>query len=132
MPTHHHSHALKKAIIAHCWQNGLPYSKIVKKINDSGIAKINESSVWYQINKFKETNSTKSKPRSGRPQTVRTPERYHSTRMKIQRNHKRSIRQLALETSILTRLECHGFCNLGNIGKKSMSKTSQEFGQPQV
>ena len=73
MPTHHHSHALKEAIIAH-WQNGLPYSKIVKKINDSGIAKINKSSVWYQIIKFKETDSTKNKPRSGRPRTVRTPE----------------------------------------------------------
>ena len=90
MPTHHHSHALKEAIIAH-WQNGLPYSKIVKKINDSRIAKINKSSVWYQINKFTETKSTKNKPRSGWPWTVRTPEWYHSTRMKIQRNHKRSI-----------------------------------------
>ena len=33
---------------------------------------------------------------------------------------------------ILARLECHGFCHMGNIGKKSISKTSQEFGQPQV
>ena len=57
MPTQHHSHALKEAIIAH-WQNGLPYSQIVKKINGSGIAKINKSSVWYQINKFKQTGKT--------------------------------------------------------------------------
>ena len=57
MLTHHHSHALKEAIIAH-WQNGLPYSQIVKKINGSGIAKINKSSVWYQINKFKQTGKT--------------------------------------------------------------------------
>ena len=125
MPTHHHSHALKEAIIAH-WQNGLPYSKIVKKINDSGIAKINKSSVWYQINKFKETNSTKNKPRSGRPRTVRTPESYHSTGMKIQRNHKRSIFGLHPRQTWI------GFCHMGNIGKKSISKTSQEFGQPQA
>ena len=57
MPIHHHSQALKEAIIAH-WQNGLPYSQIVKKINGSGIAKINKSSVWYQINKFKQTGKT--------------------------------------------------------------------------
>ena len=63
MPTHHHSHALKEAIIAH-WQNGLPYSQIVKKINGSGIAKISKSSVWYQINKFKQTDSTNNKQRS--------------------------------------------------------------------
>ena len=55
MPKHHHDHALKKAIIAH-WQNGLQHSKIVKKINDSGIAKNNKSSVWYQVNNFKKTN----------------------------------------------------------------------------
>ena len=66
MPKHLHSHDIKEAIIAH-WQNGLSYSDIVKKINDSGIAKISKTSVWYQIEKFKQTNSTNNRPMRGRP-----------------------------------------------------------------
>ena len=73
MPKHLYSHDIKEAIIAH-WQNGLSYSDIVKKINDSGIAKISKTSVWYQIDKFKQTNSTNNRPMSGRPRTVMNPE----------------------------------------------------------
>ena len=99
MSNYYHSQALKDAIIAH-WQNGLSYSKIVKKINDSGIAKISKGTVGDLVAKFRKTNSTENLPRSGRPRTVRTPQRINSTQMKAHRNHKRSMSQLARDANI--------------------------------
>ena len=39
----------------------------MRKINGSGIAKINKSSIWYQINKFKQTNSILARKACDKP-----------------------------------------------------------------
>ena len=68
-----HSQALKDAIIAH-WHNGLSYSQIVTKISKGTVGDL--------VAKFRKTGSTENLPRSGAPQTARTPERINATRMK--------------------------------------------------
>ena len=61
---------------------------------------VSKSVVSKAIKQFKELGHTKDHPRSGRPRTANTPANRKLIRDRIQRNFRRSMRQMAREISI--------------------------------
>ena len=64
-------------------------SKLQKRL------KMNRSTVWKIIKKFKETGNTLDRERRGRKRSICTPQLIKNTREKLRRNHRQSCRTLA-------------------------------------
>lgn len=86
----------REAIIKlHC--AGKSCSDIAKALKDM---KVTKSTAWYTIKRWEKTKSVENRPKSGRPRTVRTKKLIESTRAKINRNPRQSIRKLAREADV--------------------------------
>lgn len=62
--------------------------------------KVTKSTNFDTIRRYKETNSVKYRPKSGRQRSVRTQQLIYLLRMKVSRNPRRPIRQMALEAEV--------------------------------
>ena len=56
---------------------------------------------WRTLKRYEETGDIQNRPVQGRPRTARIPKLVKSTREKIRRNPKRSIKNLAKESTVL-------------------------------
>ena len=58
------------------------------------------STVYHMVSRFKELQSTKDRPRSGRPQSSWTPKIINVVRARIRYNPKRSTRAMARDMNV--------------------------------
>ncbi|XP_065671865.1 uncharacterized protein LOC136089723 [Hydra vulgaris] len=72
-------------------------AEIFKLVKVHGIS---ERCVYRTIQRLRETGGVEDRERSGRPRTVRTPDRIKRIREKIQRNPERLTRKLAQEEGV--------------------------------
>ena len=84
----------KRIAIVELYKWGKSSRDIVKSLN------VNRMLVWRTLKRFKETGEFTNKPGQGRPRTARISKLIKSTREKLRRNPKRSLRKLAKEAKV--------------------------------
>lgn len=90
----------KRELIVSLHCAGLTNPQIVRKLKD---LKVSRQWVKKVIDRYKETQSTKDRPRSGRPVSKRTPKNIKLVRERIRRNPKRSMSRMASDTGMSRR-----------------------------
>ena len=98
---------------------GLTPHKILKLVKSSGIAR---STVYYTINRLRDTGSVAYRKRRGRPRSARTPAIVKRLRSQIARNPQQSQRKLSKSLSISQMSICRAIKeNLGlTLSQKKM------------
>ena len=86
--------AVDRNIVIKFHKQGESNSSIAKRL------KMNRTTVWKIVKKFKETGTTLDKPGRGRKRTVRTLKLVKNTREKLRRNPRRSHRKLAAQANV--------------------------------
>ena len=84
----------KREAIIHLHCAGRTNSEITKTL------KVEKSTVYHVVNRFKELCTSEDHPRSGRPRTARTKKVIKAVREKVRRNSKRSARQMAKDMNV--------------------------------
>ena len=84
----------KRTAIVELFKSGNSKKDIAKSL------KVNRMLVWRTLKRFEETGDVKNMPGQGRPKTARTTKLVKSTREKVRRNPKRSIRKLSIESNV--------------------------------
>ena len=84
----------KRAAIIELHRAGKTNSEIVK------LLKAPRSTVYHTVSRCKELQSTKDRPRNGRPRSSRTPKMINTVRARIRHNPKRSMRAMARDMNI--------------------------------
>ena len=86
----------KRTAIVELFKSGKTASDIAKTLN------INRMMVWRTLKRFESTGDIVNQPGQGRPRSARTPKLLKSTREKLRRNPRRSLRNLAKEAGVST------------------------------
>ena len=86
--------AVDRNIVIKFHKQGESNSSIAKRL------KMNRTTVWKIVKKFKETGTTLDKPGRGRKRTVRTLKLVKNTREKLRCNPRRSHRKLAAQANV--------------------------------
>ena len=84
----------KRTAIVELSKSGKSAGDIVKILN------VNRMLVWRTLKRFKSTGTIKNLPGQGRPRSARTEKLIKSTREKLRRNPRRSLRHLAKEAKV--------------------------------
>lgn len=81
-----------RSLIVRAFQRGERQADIFRRLKDDGVSR---QLISYTIKRWRETGSIADRPHTGRPRTVRTPERIKAVGARIRRNQRRSQRKLA-------------------------------------
>ena len=79
----------KRTAIVELFKSGKTASDIAKTLN------INRMLVWRTLKRFESTGDIVNQPGQGRPRSARTPKLVKSTREKLRKNLRRSLRNLS-------------------------------------
>ena len=79
------------------------HKKGLKNTKTAKLLKLNRTSVWRTIKRFKELNLSSDRTLKGRPQSARTTKTIYAVKEKIRRCPNRSIRKLSKEHQISER-----------------------------
>ena len=84
----------KRTAIVELFKSGKTASDIAKTLN------INRMLVWRTLKRFESTGDIVNQPGQGRPRSARTPKLVKSTREKLRKNPRKSLRNLAKEAGV--------------------------------
>ena len=86
-----------RRLIVRAFKRGERQADIFHRLKSDGVSR---PFISLTIKRWRETGSIADRPRTGRPRTVRTPERIKAVRARIRRNPRRSQRKLASQMGV--------------------------------
>jgi transposase len=89
-----------RRLIVRAFKRGERQADIFHRLKSDGVSR---PFISLTIKRWRETGSIADRPRTGRPRTVRTPERIKAVKARIRRNPRRSSRRLASQMGVSER-----------------------------